>query len=60
MNCRGIPRIIQRIFGTILQSYNDIIKNIGQHKNSIKNKKYFKICKNKKLWNSLMLKIKKY
>jgi hypothetical protein len=47
---------IWRIFGIILELYNDIIKHIGQHKKLFK-KKYFKISRNKKLWNFPMLRI---
>jgi hypothetical protein len=49
---------IRRFFRTILESSNDIIKDIHQHKNWIRNKKFPKVRRNKKLWNSPMLKIK--
>jgi hypothetical protein len=49
---------IRRFFGIILESFKDIINDIDQHKNSIKNKKFPKVHRNKKIWNSLMLRIK--
>jgi hypothetical protein len=49
---------IRRCLKPILEASNDIINDIGQHKNSIKNKKFPEVRRNKKLWNSPTLKIK--
>jgi hypothetical protein len=56
---QNINKLVRRIFKTIfLNWYFTIIKHIGQYKNSFKDKTYFKIRKNKKIWNFPILKIK--
>jgi hypothetical protein len=42
-------KLIWRCLKLIVEAFNDILNDIGQHKNLIKNKIFPKVCRNKKL-----------